>query len=635
MKKILFLLFSVLLITLLVSCTINVEKEPILPPNNNQIIDDNPTDDELIEEVLNKMSLQDKVAQMIMLACRSRSGVNMTSLTPEIEELLGEYSFNGMILYAQNIVNNSQTYDLIQQIQEANAIEGRPGLLIAVDQEGGRVVRLEEGTTTPGNMALGAINNLQVTEQMASIIASEISALGFNVDFAPVVDVNNNPNNPVIGTRSFSDDPVIVSSQTAAYIKGLSNYSVIGSLKHFPGHGDTSTDSHTGLPLINKSLDELLSNELIPYIENINDIEMFMTAHIVYPQIELETYTSIYNGSEIKLPATLSKTILTDILRGELGFQGVVVTDAMEMDAINKHFSKSDSARLAINAGVDIILMPVDISTSNGINNLKNYIEDICNQVESGAISLDRINESVRRILKLKNNHQLLNGYKMSDKDNITIVGSTEHHEKEFEATMKAITLVKNDNALPLTNTDRVLIIATNSSEITSVQYALDLAHATATITSLDKVNVGSFETLLQNYDKVVIFSQMGNNAYLSSSTASNISTLIDKINNANKKAIVLSTNLPYDAAKFVNASAFVICYSPKGMSEDPRITDGNIKQYGPNIPAGIYLMYQSANDCDFRGKLPIEIRTLDNTNNYTSTILYERGFGLSIIDEE
>ena len=640
MKKSFFLLLISVFIIALGSCTINVERKPTIKPDDpvinpdDPIVNPDPTTDEIIEEMLAKMSLEDKVAQMIMLACRSRGGVNMTSLKPEVAALLSEYSFNGMILYAQNIVTNSQTYDLIKQIQEANKKEGRPGLLIAVDQEGGRVVRLEEGTTTPGNMALGAIGDAEVTEQMASIIASEISALGFNTDFAPVVDVNNNPKNPVIGTRSFSDDPQVVATQTAAYIKGLSNYDVIGSLKHFPGHGDTATDSHTGLPLINKTLEELKSNELIPYIKNMNDIEMFMTAHIVYPQIETDTYTSIYNGSKINLPATLSKTILTDILRDDLGFQGVVVTDAMEMDAINKHFAKADSARLAINAGVDIILMPVDISTTNGINELKNYISNICSQVESGVISLNRINESVRRILKLKSNHQLLQGYQMSEKDNISIVGSAEHHASEFEATLKAITLVKNDGALPLKNTDRVLIITTSSSETTPVQYALDLASASATITSLDQVNLSSFTTLLQNYDKVVVFSQMGNNSYLSSSTATKIASLIETINSLGKKAIILSTNLPYDAARFTNASAFVICYSPKGMSEDPRITDGNIKQYGPNIPAAIYLMYQSASNLDFSGQLPVEIRTLDTSNNYTSTILYHRGFGLKVKEE-
>lgn len=640
MKKSFFLLLISVFIIALGSCTINVERKPTIKPDDpvinpdDPIVNPDPTTDEIIEEMLAKMSLEDKVAQMIMLACRSRGGVNMTSLKPEVAALLGEYSFNGMILYAQNIVTNSQTYDLIKQLQDANAKEGRPGLLIAVDQEGGRVVRLEEGTTTPGNMALGAIGDAEVTEQMASIIASEISALGFNTDFAPVVDVNNNPKNPVIGTRSFSDDPQVVATQTAAYIKGLSNYDVIGSLKHFPGHGDTATDSHTGLPLINKTLEELKSNELIPYIKNMNDIEMFMTAHIVYPQIETDTYTSIYNGSKINLPATLSKTILTDILRDDLGFQGVVVTDAMEMDAINKHFAKADSARLAINAGVDIILMPVDISTTNGINELKNYISNICSQVESGAISLNRINESVRRILKLKSNHQLLQGYQMSEKDNISIVGSTQHHASEFEATLKAITLVKNEGALPLKNTDRVLIITTSSSETTPVQYALDLASASATITSLDQVNLSSFTTLLQNYDKVVVFSQMGNNSYLSSSTATKIASLVETINSLGKKAIILSTNLPYDAARFTNASAFVICYSPKGMSEDPRITDGNIKQYGPNIPAAIYLMYQSASNLDFSGQLPIEIRTLDTSNNYTSTILYNRGFGLKVKEE-
>ena len=627
MKKILFLVLLLFLGTIMASCSIEIK----YIDQDDEVVDE-------IDELISEMKLEDKIAQMIMLACRSRNGVNMTAIKPEIKELLGEYSFNGMILYAQNIVNNSQTYDLIKELQEANKKEKRPGLLIAVDQEGGRVVRLEEGTTTPGNMALGAIGDLKVTKQMASIIASEVSALGFNTNFAPVVDVNNNPNNPVIGTRSFSDDAKIVSQQTKAYIDGLSEYSVIGSLKHFPGHGDTSTDSHTGLPLIDKSLDELKQNELIPYIDNINSIEMFMTAHIVYPQIEKAKYTSISTGEEIYIPATLSKTILTDILRNDLGFNGVVVTDAMEMDAINKHFKKEDAARLAINAGVDIILMPIDISTENGINDLKAYIANVVDQVNNGLISIERINESVKRILELKKKHNLLNGYQMQEKENIQIVGSLEHHNIEFEATLRAITLLKNDNALPLTSTDNVLIITTNESEYLPVEYALSKANKNATITSLDKINLNTVSDLLQDYNKIVIFSQMGNKAYLSGNIASKIDNLINIINGLNKKAIIISTNLPYDVARFTNASANVLCYSPKGMSEDPRISDGNIKQYGPNIPAAIYLMFESANEnplsslyFNFTAKLPIEIRTLDATYNFTDTVLYNRGYGLSV----
>ena len=609
--------------------------DPVDPAGPSDPID--PTDpvdpiDTKINEMIELMSLEEKICQMIMLACRTRNGTNFTSITPEISNLLANYSFNGIILYAQNIVTNEQTYDLIKQIQDANLKENRPGLLIAIDQEGGRVVRLEEGTTTPGNMALGAIDDLEVTEQIASLIGGELATLGFNTNFAPVVDVNNNPNNPVIGTRSFSDNPYIVSNQAAAYIRGLNNYDVIGSLKHFPGHGDTDTDSHTGLPLINKTLDELKNNELIPYINNINDIEMFMTAHIVYPQIETNTYTSIATGKEIYLPATLSKTILTDVLRDDLGFEGVVITDAMEMDAINKHFTKADSARLAINAGVDIILMPVDISTSNGINNLLAYIQNIMDQVASGDISIDRINESVRRILILKSNHGLLEGYEMAPREEVSQVGSSEHHEIEFEATIKAITLVKNEGALPLTNDDNVLIVTTSTSETMPVEYGLALASSSAAVMSLDQINLAKVNTLLAGYNKIVIFSQMGNKAYLTSSTANKISQLIDAINNLNKKAIVLSTNLPYDAARFTNASAFVICYSPKGMSEDPRVEGGNIKQYGPNIPTAIYMMYASTSeDVNFTGKLPIEIKALNSSFAFTDVILYNRSYGLSI----
>ena len=588
------------------------------------ILPTEPTVDELIAQMLESMSLEDKIAQMIMLSCRTRDGSNFTSMTPEVAALLESFPFAGMILFGQNIVTNEQTYDLISAIQEASKKDGRPGLLISVDQEGGRVVRLEEGTTTPGNMALGAINDTEITTSIASIIGSELNCLGFNTTFAPVVDVNNNPNNPVIGVRSFSDDPLIVSQQAKAFLEGLTKNNVIGCLKHFPGHGDTATDSHTGLPLIDKTLDELVSNELFPYITNMNSIEMIMTAHIVYPQIEKETYVSKYNSQTINLPATLSKTFLTDVLRGRLGYEGVVITDAMEMDAISKHFDVYDAARLAINGGVDILLMPVDITYSNGIANLEEYIAKLADEVRNEKISLDRINESVTRILKLKYNHNLFKGYQMGSKDALPEVGSEINHALELIATTQAITLVKNDNVLPLQSEDKVLIIGTSNSDYNSVQYGLNLASKEATFMAMNAVDTSSFADTLKDYDKVIILSSMNNKSYLTSETASKIDSLIDIIKNNNKKSIILSINLPYDAARFTKADAFVICYSNKGMTEIPKGDGSQIKQYGPNIPAAIYMIL---NGNDFNGKLPVVIYSLDNNYNFTNEVLYARGY--------
>lgn len=625
MKKILLVLIFMLTIGFtLASCEINNESsdKPVDPVE--------PTIDEIIDGIISSMTLEDKVCQMITIAYRTENSSPVTTLTTRLESLLNRYAFGGFIVYAENIQNNKQAYDFMASIQNAANLEGRPGLFISVDQEGGRVVRLSEGTTMPGNMGLGAINDLNVTTEVARIIGEEIIDLGMNTTFAPVVDVNNNPNNPVIGARSFGDDPNDVSLQAKAFIEGLKQAGAIGCLKHFPGHGDTDTDSHTGLPLINKTLDELKQNELIPYIDNIKDIEMIMTAHIVYPQIEKDTYVSKLTGEEINLPATLSKTIMTDILRDDLGFEGVVVTDALNMDAIEKHFTKSDSARLAINAGVDMLLWPINLSTSSGITNMENYIADIINQVESGAISLDRINESVKRILKLKANHGLLEGSAMPDEALLSNVGSTEHHDIEMQAALKAITLVKNDGALPLNN-KKVLIVAPDTSLNLSLNYGLGLAEASADIKKIDDITTSNASSVFSNYDNIIFISKMANKSYFSGSAAKKIYDLINIVNNLGKKSIVLSINLPYDAALFTNADAFVICYSDKGMSEDPRVSVDYVKQYGPNIPAAIYLMFKAGDGIKFTGTLPVEIRKLDSSYKFTNEILYERRYGLGV----
>ena len=333
------------------------------------------------DDYLSSMSTEDKISQMIMPAFRyyideEGNWTNVTEITDDIEAALEKHSFGGVILFGQNTPTNEGTTRLTDAMQKANAKGGdRPQLLITIDQEGGDVTRLGQGTVTPGNMALGAANDTALTKEAASIIGSELSAVGVNADFAPDVDVNNNPANPVIGVRSFSDDPQIVAEQGAAFVQALNEAGVISTLKHFPGHGDTDTDSHTGLPLINKRYDEIKQNELIPFRACIDaGTQMIMTAHIQYPQIETNTYQSKQTGEDIYLPATLSKTIITDILRSDMGYSGVVITDAMEMDAISKHFDKYDAAALAIEAGVDIMLMPVGTVTKADFEELDTYI---------------------------------------------------------------------------------------------------------------------------------------------------------------------------------------------------------------------------------------------------------------------
>lgn len=607
------------------------------------------------EQYLASMTTEEKIAQMVMPAFRWQTDdegntSNVTEVTDDIAAALEKHSYAGVILFAQNTATNAGTTRLVDALQKANLAGGdRPQLLITTDQEGGNVTRLTQGTMMPGNMALGAINDVSVTKEVAAIMGNELSTIGINADFAPDVDVNSNPANPIIGVRSFSDDAQTVAKHGSAFVEALNDAGVISTLKHFPGHGDTDTDSHTGLPCIDKSYDELKQNELIPFQACIDaGSQMIMTAHIVYPQIEKGTYVSKQTGETINLPATLSKTIITDILRGDMGYNGVVTTDAMEMDAIAKHFDKYDAAKLAIEAGVDILLMPVDTSTKEGIAELDTYIATLAQQADNGEISIEKINAAVLRILKLKENNGLFTAYDGSDIESrvqnaIDTVGTKANHDREWEITKKAMTLVKNeDNALPLS--------AINQKTVVLVPYddeTIPMDYAVRKLTEDGKLPEGAVVESYSYYhktledvlpmidgaDNVVFMSEIYGASGLKNDTAKMADVLADTIHEKGGKFIVMSVSLPYDAARFQKADAIMIAYLPRSMPVDPEDRVKEMQQYGPNMPAALYMMI-SADDAP-TAKLPISIPQLDEEFSFTDTVLYQRGFGLTYETEE
>ena len=596
------------------------------------------------EAILAGMSAEEKVAQLIMPTFRwypdaNGEKKNVTELPADVAAILEKYGFAGVTLFAQNTGDTAKAVKLVDDMQKANAAgEGRTRLLIAIDQEGGRVTRLGYGTQMPGNMALGAANDATLTAKAATIIGQEIMSMGINFNFAPVLDVNSNPSNPVIGTRSFSDDPAVAATQGVSYMKALQATGAISTLKHFPGHGDTATDSHTGLPLVEKSYEELKACELVPFQAAIDaGADAVMTAHIQYPQIETGTYVSKETGEQVYLPATLSKTILTDILRGDMGFDGVIITDAMEMDAIAKHFDRYDTAKLAIEAGVNILLMPVDTSTPEGLADLEAYIQKLGEMVKSGEISETKVDDSVLRVLKLKAAHDLLEPYAGVDPVASQIVGSSANHATEWEITKKTVTLVKNDNGtLPLTKENqKIAVLTAYDNEVLSMEYAIGrlrdegkLARgAEITVRSIQKLSAEEAIACAAGAEHVVIITELGSAAGLKNDTSKTVDALIESAHASGGDAIIMSCSLPYDAARYQAADAIVVAWSARGMSEDPRVTDGNVAQYGPSMPAALYLMLSP--DETPMGKLPVNIPKLTNELTYSNDILYPRGYGL------
>ncbi|MBQ3390282.1 MAG: S-layer homology domain-containing protein [Firmicutes bacterium] len=606
--------------------------------------------------ILASMTTEEKISQMIMPDFRNVKAADGTvgsrhSITPEVTRILQKRGFAGVILFAENVENTEEAVRLIDDLQKANAsASGRTQLLVAIDQEGGKVTRLGEGTQTMGNMALGAIGDPDVTETVAKLIGSELRSMGINYNAAPVVDVNNNPANPVIGVRSFSDDPGIVAEHGVRFMKGLQSAGIISTLKHFPGHGDTDTDSHTGLPCVNKSYEQLKQTELVPFKACIDaGAEAIMTAHIQYPQIEKITVVSKKTGETITLPATLSKTILTDILRGDMGFDGVIITDAMSMDAIRDHFGRLDAARLAINAGVDIILMPVPTTNSADITALDQYVSDLAKMADSGQISMQNINAAVMRILKLKEKKGLLEAYDGSGiearvRGARDTVGSQEHHDTEWELTKKAVTLLKNEgNVLPLTQRNQTIVVLTPYADLNrGLEYAIARAGDEGRLAKGTRITVSAVKgssasamaknakELIKDADHVILVSETINAADIDPAKtpySAAADQVIDYAHRNGKKVTLLSVRLPYDAARYPAADAIVVAWSSKPMNEDPRQQETGVKEYGPNMPVALYMMLTGDKP---QGKSPVVIPSVDGNYRYTGQTLYPRGYGLT-----
>ncbi|WP_346935188.1 glycoside hydrolase family 3 N-terminal domain-containing protein [Clostridium sp.] len=334
---------------------------------------------DLIQNEIDSMSLEEKVGQMFIV------GFDGYEVDDNIINLIKNKKIGGIILFSKNINTVNQTKKLIENLNELNS-ENKFKLFMSLDEEGGIVSRIpKEMGQFESAWDVGATGDLNYAFEHGKAIGETIKSLGFNLDFAPVLDVNSNPNNPVIGIRAFSDDPEIVKKMGTEVYKGLRSKGILGVGKHFPGHGDTDVDSHVGVPVINKSLDELKNLELIPFKYAIdNGVDMIMVSHLYLPQLDKEYVASI------------SKNIVTKILREELGFNGVIVTDDMIMEGIKGKYPTNESAVKAIEAGDDVIIV------SAGIYDQNNAIDGVIKAVRDGIISENRINESVYRILKLK-----------------------------------------------------------------------------------------------------------------------------------------------------------------------------------------------------------------------------------------
>lgn len=378
------------------------------------------------------MSLEQKVGQLFMV------GFDGLQANNEILNLISKYNVSGICYFSRNLKNPKQVHSLSTNLQN-NANPAFP-LLLSIDQEGGMVNRITKGVTiSPSNMALGALNNRVYTKQIAEIVAKELRAMGINMNFAPTLDVNNNANNPVIGIRSFGETPNLVSVLGNEVVQAYQKENIAPSVKHFPGHGDTDVDSHLDLPVVAHSLDRLHKIELAPFKYVIDrGVDSVMVSHVSFPTVEE------------KYPATLSHAIVTGLLREELGYDGLVVTDCMEMLAIDDNYTSAESAILAIKAGIDLVLI------SHTYEKQRAAIDGVIDAVRKGDISEERINESVRRVLALKQRRNVGEDI-VFNPDSFQRKRSRDLERKVHE---QAITIVKNENnILPLQTGKKTVLL--------------------------------------------------------------------------------------------------------------------------------------------------------------------------------
>lgn len=435
----------------------------------------------------------------------------------------------------------------------------------------------------------------------------------------------------------------------SATIAGLKDYNVIGCAKHFPGHGDTATDSHYGLPIVNKSKAELLNNELKPYKIAINQgIEMIMTAHILYPQLDNTTVVSEKTGNEEKKPATMSKTIITDLLKGEMGFNGVVTTDAMNMKAIADTFGESQAVKLAIEAGADLICMPTVLYNQEDVKKLDTIIDYVENAVNNGEISESRLDDGCRRILTVKENRGILDWKESNFSLNkaLSTVGSATNRATEREITAAAVTVVKNENnTLPLVvkENQKILMLCPYDNERAQMIMGYNRAKEAGLIPESAEVKVvryngSNMDTVKENIDwadTVFVNSEISAASRFSSNhwLYSNVEDIVDYTHEKGKKSIVMSVDKPYDVQMYANADAILAVYGCKGSSVD--VTEAIVggvtsskAAYGPNIIAGIEV---ALGTFGAQGTLPVNIPVYDKTAKlYTDTIKYKRGYGIT-----
>ena len=510
------------------------------------------------------LNLKEKIGQLLMF------GFDGTSVTDETIEMIKKYKAGNVILFTRNITSGKQLKELNQTLQKlAYEHIGIP-LFIGIDQEGGMVTRIQQGATFfPGAMTLAANGSVEDAYRIADYMGYELRKLGVNMNFAPVLDVNNNPKNPVIGVRSFSDDPKIVSEFGSAYIKGMQNH-VIATGKHFPGHGDTVVDSHLGMPKVDYDRNRLEKIEFVPFKKAINDgLLAMMSSHIDFPAL-----------TQDGLPTTLSKDVMTNLLREEFKFEGLIVTDGMQMKAIADNYGTVNASLMAVEAGVNIYC--ICHSRELQIESLA-YIEEA---IHSGKIQESLIDERVKRILDFKKMFVEPIDLEETYEDISRDIMKKEAVELSYKVVEGAASLVKG-KALVLKEKALFVGIMPKATTIADERLGhhdmFEMIEKDMKTLDVVKLSIRPSETDIERvynqakaYDQLIITTYNGN-------VYQEQIDLIDKLAHLNKEIHVISLRNPYDLyySKHIHNYVCLYEYTPNSMKVLLKYLKGELELKG------------------------------------------------------
>ncbi len=529
-----------------------------------------------LKKKMQEMTLREKIAQMVIASAIPGEIREGSAEFKKLKDLCEQTKVGGFIFFKGSSTDYARLSNKLQMISTIP-------LLISADFERGTRMRVSDGALFPNNMAIGASDNPELSYRMGIEVARETRLLGVHQNYAPVCDVNNNPKNPIINVRSFGEDPALVSKMSAGFIKGLQEGKVIATAKHFPGHGDTEIDSHNDLPMLNFSMERLEKTELVPFKNAIqNNVMSVMIAHLSFPELEQKT----------NVPASLSPAIVEDLLINKMGFGGLVVTDALNMKGITKYFSTSEVAVMCVNAGIDLILMPLDENTT---------VNAIESAVLNGKITPERIERSVEKILKAKKWLGLFENTQVQEADVYKSLNTSEANVLAQKIADESITLVKDDNnSLPLKNSvgskTAVISISEGGEQDNTGYIAGEIGNYFGDYTYYSTGTAG-IEPMLQKglkdipgYDQVIIaiFAKVRYGTGKISISQTNID-LVNEIKSLNKNVVVVSLGSPYLLKEFPDIPCYISAYGDSDVS-----INASLKAITGKIP--------------FKGKLPVSI---------------------------